>query len=100
MRSHPAQSSQLAKPTICSETRPNSILSDITHRIKRKRSEDDVLDSLWFFRGTVFASPHLALTISSPETTASVPKQRPGYLNRGSPPRSPLVARPFFFLTN
>jgi hypothetical protein len=43
----------------------------------------------------MLATLPLALTISSPETTASVPKQRPGYLNRRLPTtvptRSPAV---------
>ena len=42
-----------------------------------------------FFLGTSFAFFNVALTISSAETTAPVPKQRPGYLNRRLPTAVP-----------
>jgi hypothetical protein len=62
---------------------------------KEKKIDNAQLDLSQVFRGTEFASVNAALTISSPETTASVPKQRPGYLNRrlptAVPTRSPAV---------
>jgi len=45
----------------------------------------------------MFASDLCALTISSPETTASVPKQRPGYLIRRLPTAVPTRSPAVFF---
>jgi hypothetical protein len=65
---------------------------------KEKKWSDDALILSRFFRGTMFASFPLALTISSPETNSACPQAKAGLLAPSAPHRgSPLVARPFFF---
>ena len=95
--SHPAERSQLAKSAIFPEKWPNSTLQADLGSQKEKKIDAGALDLSRFFRGTSFALEIIALTISSPETQRLSPSKGRATCSVGSPPRSPLVARPFFF---
>ena len=76
---------------------PNSTPTAYLGSQKEKKISSAVQDSSRFFRGTSFALVSVALTISSPETQRLSPSKGRATCSVGSPPRSPLVARPFFF---
>ena len=99
-RFHVASGVQIAtcKTDDFPEKWPNSTPSACPGSQKEKKISDAMQDSSRFFRGTSFALVTVALTISSPETQRLSPSKGRATCSVGSPPRSPLVARPFSFL--
>jgi hypothetical protein len=67
---------------------------------KREKNLTPMLEFARFFQGTMFASPPVTLTISSPETNSVCPEQRPGYLNRRLPTAVPTRSPAVLFLEN
>jgi hypothetical protein len=72
---HPAERSQVAKPTISPDKWPNSRLSAHYRSHKEKKIDHGIEDLSRFFEGTSFASVKAALTISSPETQRLSPSK-------------------------